>query len=212
MRRSIAVLGARGVGKTAITRYVAGAGFGEDYAPTIEETHLISMEVDGIPHEVTVLDTAGQNEHSILSASYTVGVDGYVLLFNIASMESFETIKRVNEKLMTTLRASASAGTSEVPRALVGNQLDREKDGREVPEDTAREYAKSIEIPYMECSARTGSNVEQPFIRILQIAYHNWQRNSYMVQEESENKLPILKKSNEEHREPASDHGHCVLQ
>lgn len=167
IRHCVAVLGARGVGKTALTTIVSGTGLRESYTPTIEDAHRMGVHMNGILHEITVLDTAGQNEHSVISSSYTVGVDGYVLLFNIANLESFITIQRVHEKLMATLRTRMSERAENVPRALVGNQCDRAETCRQVDPELARRYAKSARIPYVECSALTGYNKTAPFVEIV---------------------------------------------
>jgi GTPase SAR1 family protein len=40
----------------------------------------------------------------------------------------------------------------------VGNKIDLEKD-REISYEEALEYAKNIGVPYVECSAKNGQNV-----------------------------------------------------
>merc|ERR1719330_126580 len=44
-----------------------------------------------------IIDTAGMDEYSRLSRNASVGVHGYLLVFSIASKQSFERIGQINE-------------------------------------------------------------------------------------------------------------------
>jgi len=60
-----------------------------------------------------------QDEYSRLSRNASLGVHGYVLVFSIASRQSFEMIKQVNDLLLSTL-----GDAPDVPRVLVGSMKD----------------------------------------------------------------------------------------
>jgi len=58
---SISVLGTASVGKSAITlRYVRDF-FAKDWDPTIEDAYKKTVEIDGKPCKLEILDTAGQD-------------------------------------------------------------------------------------------------------------------------------------------------------
>ncbi len=58
----LAVLGAAGVGKSAmVVRYITGR-FLHHYDPTLEDEYCIETDVDGRTVNVSILDTAGLGE------------------------------------------------------------------------------------------------------------------------------------------------------
>ena len=57
----IVIVGGGGVGKSCITLRFLHDSFEETYDPTIEDSYLMSnFMVDGVAHNIEVLDTAGQ--------------------------------------------------------------------------------------------------------------------------------------------------------
>lgn len=64
------------------------------------------------------MDTAGQDEYSILSSHHASSVHGYVLVYSIASRSSFEMCKIVRDKILDF------TGLDSVPCVIVGNKSD----------------------------------------------------------------------------------------
>lgn len=56
----VAVVGAAGVGKSALTVRLLTGRFLQHYDPTLEDEYRTCLMVDGEEREVTVMDTAGQ--------------------------------------------------------------------------------------------------------------------------------------------------------
>ena len=48
------------------------------------------VTVRGHEYELQLVDTAGQDEFSIMPPNYSVDIHGYVLVYSIDSMKSFE--------------------------------------------------------------------------------------------------------------------------
>jgi hypothetical protein len=66
----IVVVGAGGVGKSALTvRFIQG-NFVEKYDPTIEDSYRKQVAVDGVACLLDIMDTAGQEEYSALRDQY----------------------------------------------------------------------------------------------------------------------------------------------
>lgn len=185
MRKRIALLGSRCVGKSALASRCALGHFTNEYTPTFEDMYLWRTKIDEVPYEVMIIDTDAQDGHSLFGPHFTVGIDGYILVYSVRSLTSFQLIKRINESLMTILNVIKPKGCEEVPRILIGNQCDI-LDDRRVPHDLAAAYAADINIPYFETSAATGINVCDSFAEILRIIDYNW-RYRYLLPENESN-------------------------
>lgn len=46
------------------------------------------------------MDTAGQDEYSIFPNQYTMDIHGYVLVYSITSLKSFEVVQIIYDKLL----------------------------------------------------------------------------------------------------------------
>lgn len=104
-QRRIAILGASSVGKSSVTSRFVFDQFDHGYLPTIEDEHHKILKVDGKSYYLEILDTSGQDEYSQLGSHFIVGLHGYVMMFSVNDRNSFEIIKRVNDKLLVALAA-----------------------------------------------------------------------------------------------------------
>jgi len=59
-----------------------------------------NTKVDNQDYELKLVDTAGQDEYSILPSQYSMDIHGYVLVYSITSPKSFEIIQIIYEKLL----------------------------------------------------------------------------------------------------------------
>ena len=119
VNRKVAVLGARAVGKSSLTHSFVTGSFSDAYDPTIESTQHKTIRFRKVHFATDIVDTAGMDEFSRLSRNASLGVHGYILVFSIASRQSFETIDQVNDALLNTL-----GDAPDVPRVLVGSMKD----------------------------------------------------------------------------------------
>lgn len=161
VHRKVALLGFRAVGKTSLTTSFVCGTFDENYDPTIENTHQKTIRFRKVHFATDIVDTAGMDEYSRLSRNASVGVDGYVMVFSITSRNSFDRISQINASLL-----SALGDAIEIPRVLVGSMLDS-SEKRQVSFGEAKALADSWGIPYIECSSKTGENVNDVFHALL---------------------------------------------
>lgn len=160
--RRLAVLGARGVGKSALTIRLCEGTFPESYLPTIEDSYqTILRGRDNEMYTCEIIDTAGQDEFSPMGAQATIGVDGYVILYSVRDANSFDMAHYINDRLLTTL------GSDQVARILVGNQIDHEAD-REVGREQGEAAASAMGAAFCECSAKSGTNIIEVFRMLLE--------------------------------------------
>lgn len=161
VQRKVAVLGFRAVGKTSLTNAFVSGTFSDSYDPTIENTHHKMIRFRKVHFSTDIIDTAGMDEYSRLSRNASVGVHGYLLVFSIASKQSFERIGQINESLLNAL-----GDAQDVPRLLVGSMRDL-ADQRQVSSQAAHALANSWNVPYLECSSKSGENVEEVFHTLM---------------------------------------------
>uniref|UniRef100_A0A3P9KLE9 GTP-binding protein Rheb n=1 Tax=Oryzias latipes TaxID=8090 RepID=A0A3P9KLE9_ORYLA len=142
--RKIAVLGYRSVGKSSLTIQFVEGQFVDSYDPTIENTFTTTMTVSGQEYNLQLVDTAGQDEYSIFPQSYTIDVDGYILIYSVTSFKSFEVIRVIHEKLLD----------------MVGNvQMISLEDGRAL--------ADSWNAAFLESSAKENQTAVEVFRRMI---------------------------------------------
>lgn len=79
----ITVLGAGGVGKSALTIRLITGTFEANYDPTIEDSYRKQVTIDSDPALMDILDTAGQEEYAALQdqCTYIFAISQYILLY-----------------------------------------------------------------------------------------------------------------------------------
>ena len=144
-QRTILVLGFSGVGKTCLCWKYTEHQFREEHEPTYEGTYRRNLRYRNKVIELKIVDTQAFDEQEIFRNEYCLGSHGYVLVFALNSRKSFEMLKRLNAKLIKLM------GNVEVPRVIVGNKSDCE---RNVLESEARQFAREANSFYFECSVK----------------------------------------------------------
>ena len=114
------VVGDGAVGKTALLITYTTNAFPGEYVPTVFDAYSTPLMVDGHPINLCLWDTAGQDEYSIFPTQYAVDIHGYVLVYSIDSMKSFEVVQVLYDKIVDLV------GNPKVPVVLVGNKKDLE--------------------------------------------------------------------------------------
>ncbi|KAK4219381.1 GTP-binding protein rhb1 [Rhypophila sp. PSN 637] len=156
-QRKIAIVGSRSVGKSSLAvRYVDGH-FVESYYPTIENTFSKEIRYKGQDYSTEIVDTAGQDEYSILNSKHFIGIHGYMLVYSVQSMASFEMVQVIRDKILNHL------GTDNVPICIVGNKSDLRPEQRQVTADDGKALSEKLKCGWTEASARYNENVAKAF-------------------------------------------------
>ncbi|XP_036886910.1 GTPase RhebL1 isoform X1 [Sturnira hondurensis] len=145
--RKVVILGYRSVGKTSLAHQFVEGEFLEGYDPTVENTYSKIVTLGKDEFHLHLVDTAGQDEYSILPYSFIIGVHGYVLVYSVTSLHSFQVIESLYQKL------HEGHGKTRLPVVLVGNKADLSPD-REVQAIEGKKLAESWGATFMESSAR----------------------------------------------------------
>jgi len=155
-KRKIAVLGSRSVGKSSLVIQFIENHFVEPYFPTIESTFSKGVVYKGVEYDCDIIDTAGQDEYSILSSKHAIGIHGYVLVYSVASRRSFDMIQIVYDKI------ADFCGKNDIPCVIVGSKTDLQS-SRQVPPSEGEELAKLNKAAWVETSAKNNVNVGKVF-------------------------------------------------
>eukprot|EP01103_Thecamoeba_quadrilineata_P009593 TRINITY_DN1937_c0_g1_i1.p1 TRINITY_DN1937_c0_g1~~TRINITY_DN1937_c0_g1_i1.p1 ORF type:complete len:192 (+),score=29.89 TRINITY_DN1937_c0_g1_i1:87-662(+) len=159
----IVVVGAGGVGKSALTvRFIQG-NFVEKYDPTIEDSYRKLVEVDGAACMLDIMDTAGQEEYSALRDQYMKTGQGFLLVYTITSVSSFEAAGKLRVQILRIKEEH-----QDIPIMLVGNKVDLEED-RQVPTDQGKSLSTRYGCGFTEASAKTNQHVNEIFFELVRM-------------------------------------------
>lgn len=160
MGYKLVVLGANGVGKSALTLRLVTSNFVADTDPTIEDSYRTEVVVDGETLLLDIVDTAAWEEHSPERDQYLRACDGVLIAYSVTSDASFQEVPTFHNQILRT------KDKERVPIVLVGNRCDLEQE-REVATETGQARAAQWGAPFMETSAKVGINVEDAFVGLV---------------------------------------------
>jgi GTPase KRas protein len=69
------------------------------YDPTVEESYLTTIDIDGHALQVEILDTAGQKEYSPLRETFMHTGDGFLLIYSITDDQTLEELRDIKEQI-----------------------------------------------------------------------------------------------------------------
>ena len=158
--KKLVFIGDSGVGKTCIiSRFTQGI-----FENNVNSTRGASysnkiIDVNGTPLSLDIWDTAGQETYKSLTKYFYKGAKMAVLVYDITRKESFDNIKSFWYDQIKEF------GDEGVILGIVGNKCDM-YDDEAVPEQEAREYAKSIGAIFQLTSAQNNSGINELFKNI----------------------------------------------
>ncbi|KAG5953896.1 GTP-binding protein [Claviceps sorghi] len=156
-QRKVAIVGSRSVGKSTLAVRFVDGHFVESYYPTIENTFSKTIRHKGQDYATEIVDTAGQDEYSILNSKHFIGIHGYMLVYSVSSLPSFEMIQVIREKILNHL------GSESVPIVIVGNKSDLRPEQRQVSPEEGKKLLDKFQCSWTEASAKDGENVGRAF-------------------------------------------------
>ncbi|MFX1325929.1 MAG: Rab family GTPase [Promethearchaeota archaeon] len=156
----VCVFGDGGVGKTTlITRFVTKI-FEEDLKMTIgADLSVKNVEVDGKLVTLRIWDFAGEDRFRVLLPAFAKGADGGIFMYDTTRYSSLSQIR----DWLSIFEYFVSEGETQIPILMVGGKIDLE-DKRSVKSEEALELSENFDLKgYIECSSKTGENVEEIF-------------------------------------------------
>lgn len=151
------LIGDSGVGKSCLLLRFADDTYTESYISTIGVDFKIrTIELDGKTIKLQIWDTAGQERFRTITSSYYRGAHGIIIVYDVTDQESFNNVK-------SWLQEIDRFASEHVCKLLVGNKNDMTSK-KVVSTETAKEFADSLGIKFLETSAKTAENVEAAFL------------------------------------------------
>ena len=142
--------------------------FPQEYIPTVFDNHSVNVLIDGVPCNIGLWDTAGQEDYDRLRPLAYPETDVVLLCFGINSPEAFENIR-------AKWWPEVSHHCPKIPTVLVGLKTDL-RDNKETVERLKKyrlapityeqgvQRAKEIgAFKYVECSALTQKGLKGVF-------------------------------------------------
>ncbi|KCV72750.1 rab family, other [Fonticula alba] len=141
----------------------------DEFNPSSKATLAIEFSTKVILHEgkrltVHIWDTAGQERFTALTRNYFRGAVGALIVYDITSVESFNSVPR----WLSLLRSHAHPATVV---CLVGNKIDLEAN-RKVPTQSGSDFAKAHGLLFHETSACTGVGINLTFHQLIVSIYN----------------------------------------
>eukprot|EP00121_Abeoforma_whisleri_P004519 Awhi_evm1s4086 len=156
----LVVLGAGGVGKSALTVQFVQNIFVEKYDPTIEDSYRKQVEVDGQQCMLEILDTAGTEQFTAMRDLYMKNGQGFLLAYSITQQSTFNDLAALREQILRVKDAD------NVPMVLCGNKCDLE-DERVISKSVGSSKASEWGCQFMEASAKSKLNVPDLFFSLV---------------------------------------------
>lgn len=122
----------------------------------------------------------GKALHSPFDLEISDG-EGFVLVYSVTTRTTFERVEKFRDQVTRV------KDTDDVPIVVVGNKCDAE-DLREVPKDEGKANAERLGCQFIEASAKTSFNVEEPFYTVARMIRAERRGESAAVNEEPEPK------------------------
>ena len=156
LKFKLIVVGDQNTGKSCILNRFANEIFEENYQATIGLDFLNKIvNINGQKVHLVLYDTAGQEKFRSLIPMYIREAQIILLIYDITSKESFESIPKWFSDVL-------NVKNDEAIFALVGNKIDL-NDKRVVSFEEGKKLANEKNIIFEEVSAKDGHNFNELF-------------------------------------------------
>ena len=160
LKFKLIVVGDQNTGKSCILNRFANEIFEENYQATIGLDFLNKIvNINGQKVHLVLYDTAGQEKFRSLIPMYIREAQIILLIYDITSKESFESIPKWFSDVL-------NVKNDEAIFALVGNKIDL-NDKRVVSFEEGKKLANEKNIIFEEVSAKDGQNFNELFTNKL---------------------------------------------
>jgi Ras-related protein Rab-7A len=162
----ICILGDGGVGKTTlVNKFITGL-FQDNLKITIGVNFYVK-KFDYNEYNITLQlwDLAGEDRFRFILPSYLLGAAGAIFMYDITRYSSFKNFFT----WMDIFKDCSLKNQNKIPMIMVGGKSDLESKRAVDKEEVFKVVQSNNILDYLECSAKTGDNVDQIFHKITEI-------------------------------------------
>ena len=179
----IITLGDSGVVKTSIFKRYTHGIFDEDNLSTVGLGYYFkdfNLEPK-IGYKLKLIDTAGQEKYMAICKGYFREVDGVLLIFSVDDKETFDNLNKWLDFFNETV------GTNDIPKYLIGNKYDLNK---EFDENLIDDFMKKNNIiGYKLTSSKDNYCIDDVFEEMVKIINGKRNNNKRIKKKNSKIKL-----------------------
>ncbi|XP_005092549.1 ras-related protein Rap-1 [Aplysia californica] len=158
----LVVMGAAGVGKTAIISQFLYDQFVSEYKETIEELHRGEYDMNGVRLTLDILDTSGSHAFPAMRKLAIDTGDAFVLVYSVENEDSFQEVTSLRQQILD------ERSDHEAPIVIVANKTDVGDEKRAILPETAESMVcMDWGNGYVEASAKDNVNIVGIFKEIL---------------------------------------------
>lgn len=154
------VVGDGSVGKTCMLVSYTSDKFPTEYVPTIFENYTANVKVDHQNINLSLWDTAGQEDYSELRCLSYPQADVFIIVFSVTEKS---TLENALEKWLPELDIKNQGA----PKIIVGNKIDLRNDknpkSTHITKSEAENMIAKKKCKYIECSALTQEGLKSVF-------------------------------------------------
>ncbi|OCT90451.1 ras-related protein Rab-3D [Xenopus laevis] len=156
------IIGNSSVGKTSFLFRYADDSFTSAFVSTVGIDFKVKTVYRNEKRvKLQIWDTAGQERYRTITTAYYRGAMGFLLMYDISNLESFNAVQDWATQIKTYSWDNAQV-------LLVGNKCDLEDD-RVIAAEDGRKLAEELGFEFFEASAKDNINVKQVFERLVDI-------------------------------------------
>ncbi|MFX1317213.1 MAG: Rab family GTPase [Promethearchaeota archaeon] len=161
----VVIFGDAGTGKTTLTQRFLTNLFKSDSKMTIGvDFEVKSLEINEKKVKLQIWDFGGEERFRFLLPTYVRGANGALFMYDVTNYSSLAHIDDWLIVVKKEIRAE-----DQFPVIVVGGKADL-VDDREVSGEEGINISKSRGVDgFIECSSKTGENVEETFIALTQL-------------------------------------------
>ncbi|KAM3966814.1 ras-like GTP-binding protein RhoL [Aphomia sociella] len=161
----ITVVGDGMVGKTCLLYVYSNNEFPKEYVPTVFDNYNGTIMVDGEEHELSLWDTAGQEDYERLRPLSYPHTGCFLVCYSVSSRPSYDNVVH---KWYPELKHFSGS----VPIVLVATKIDlRSTDAAVISTHEGKKLKKKIRaVKLVECSALERINTNEVFEEAVRAA------------------------------------------
>ncbi|ELP84581.1 hypothetical protein EIN_171560 [Entamoeba invadens IP1] len=165
------LIGDSGVGKSCLLLRFADDTYTDTHIATIGVDFKIkTVQINGLNVKLQIWDTAGQERFRTITSSYYRGAQGIIVVYSVIDLQTFQNVRQ-------WLQEIERYASESVIKLLIGNKCDLE-DERAVTVEQGQELANSLNVSFMESSAKKALNVDELFNKIATDIMKNLQTSN----------------------------------